>query len=168
MGRTMGKNAEMKAADTFAGTTQKGRSARRRAREYALQGIYAWLIQRAGANDGLGVIEAHIREDADFAQADSHWFTTLLHGVPPAADALREQFAPHLDRPVQELSPIEHAVLLMGSFELVHHVEIPYRVVLNEAVELTKSFGGTDGFKFVNGVLDKLAASVRPTETRPT
>jgi len=150
-----------------------GRSARRRAREYALQGIYAWLIQQNGAGGvedgsgaGLGMIEAHVREDADFGEADALWFTTLLHGVPAAAVNLREQFAPHLDRPVQDLSPIEHAVLLMGSFELIQHPEVPYRVVINEAVELTKSFGGTDGFKFVNGVLDKLAAAVRSTEIR--
>ena len=72
--------------------------------------------------------------------------------------------APHLDRPIVELSPIEHAVLLIGTFELKSHIEIPYRVVINEAVELAKSFGGTDGFRYVNGVLDKVAAQVRPTE----
>jgi len=156
-------------ADRSAAAPKTGRSARRRAREYALQGIYAWLIQQNGAGgveDGLGVIEAHVREDANFGEADALWFTTLLHGVPAAAVNLREQFAPHLDRPVHDLSPIEHAVLLMGSFELIHHPEVPYRVVINEAVELTKSFGGTDGFKFVNGVLDKLATAVRSTEMR--
>jgi len=143
-----------------------GRSARRRAREYALQGIYAWLIQQDGSGlDDLGAIEAHLREDEGFDEADSAWFATLLHGVPREAATLRNQLAPHLDRNVQTLSPIEHAVLLMGSFELTHHVEVPYRVVINEAVELTKSFGGTDGFKFVNGVLDKLALKLRSTET---
>ena len=70
----------------------------------------------------------------------------------------------HIDRPLEELSPVEHAILLLGAFELSNHIEIPYRVVINEAVELTKSFGGIDGHKFVNGVLDKLAAKLRPVE----
>jgi N utilization substance protein B len=82
------------------------------------------------------------------------------------APALREQFSPYVDRPLVELSPIEHGILLIGSFELIHHVEVPYRVAINEAVELAKSFGGTDGFKFVNGVLDKLAAQARAAELR--
>jgi N utilization substance protein B len=84
------------------------------------------------------------------------------------AASLRDKFAPFIDRPLAELSPIEHGILLIGSYELVYHVEVPYRVAINEAVELAKSFGGTDGFKFVNGVLDKLAAQVRAPETRAT
>ena len=79
------------------------------------------------------------------------------------APTLRERFTP-VDRPLAELSPVEHGILLIGSFELIHHVEVPYKVAINEAVELAKSFGGTDGFKFVNGVLDKLAADVRAHE----
>ena len=81
-----------------------------------------------------------------------------------SADSLREHFAALLDRPVPDLSPVEHAALLVGSFELLHHPEIPYRVVINEAVELAKTFGGTDGFRYVNGVLDKVAARLRPAE----
>lgn len=150
---------------TPAGARPNGRSARRRAREFALQGIYAWLIRRDDSDD-MGVIDAHIRDDEDFHEADVAWFKTLLYGVPREADSLREQFAPHLDRAVDELSPVEHAILLIGSYELVHHVEVPYKVAINEAVELAKSFGGTDGFKFVNGVLDKLAAEVRATEVQ--
>ena len=79
---------------------------------------------------------------------------------------MRKRFTPFIDRPLTELSPIEHGILLIGSFELVHHIEVPYKVAINEAVELAKSFGGTDGFKFVNGVLDKVAAQVRPTEIK--
>ena len=75
-------------------------------------------------------------------------------------------FHAHVDRPLAELSPVEHGILLIGSFELIHHVEVPYKVAINEAVELAKSFGGTDGFKFVNGVLDKLAADVRAHEVQ--
>lgn len=140
------------------------RSPRRRAREFALQGVYAWLVHR-DPNDHSGLdIQAHLRDNDSFAQADAAWFKTLIEGVTHDAENLRVQFAPYIDRPIDELSPVEHAILLMGSYELVHHVEVPYRVAINEAVELAKSYGGTDGFKFVNGVLDKLAAQVRSTE----
>jgi N utilization substance protein B len=140
------------------------RSARRRAREFALQGIYAWLLRGDESTVEAGEIDAHIRDDKEFPEADVSWYNTLLHGVLREAPALRERFMPHVDRPLEELSPVEHAILLIGSFELVHHIEVPYKVAINEAVELAKSFGGTDGFKFVNGVLDKMAADVRPVE----
>jgi N utilization substance protein B len=149
-----------------AASRQKARSARRRAREFALQGVYAWLLRgEAGAQDA-GAIDAHIRDDDEFQEADAAWYKTLLHGVFREAPALRERFMPHVDRALDELSPIEHGILLLGSFELVHHLEVPYKVAINEAVELAKSYGGTDGFKFVNGVLDKMAADVRPDEVR--
>lgn len=140
------------------------RSARRRAREFALQGIYAWLLRGAQGLDELGEIDAHVRDDEHFSEADIQWYQTLLQGTVSNAEALRERFKPYVDRPINELSPIEHAILLIGSFELVHHIEVPYRVAINEAVELAKSFGGTDGFRFVNGVLDKLAAEARAAE----
>lgn len=142
------------------------RSARRMAREFALQGIYAWLLRGAQGLDELGEIDAHVRDDEHFGEADIQWYQTLLQGTVSNADDLRERFKPYVDRPLAELSPIEHAILLIGSFELVHHIEVPYRVAINEAVELAKSFGGTDGFKFVNGVLDKLAADLRPLEVQ--
>jgi N utilization substance protein B len=140
------------------------RSARRRAREFALQGVYSWLLKGGVGNQDAGEIDAHVRDADDFSEADAQWFKTLLHGVIREAPALRERFSPFVDRPLVELSPVEHGILLIGAYELVHHVEVPYRVAINEAVELAKSFGGTDGFKFVNGVLDKLAADVRPSE----
>lgn len=140
------------------------RSARRRAREFALQGVYAWLLRGDESTGEAGEIDAHLRDDPEFHEADMAWYSTLLHGVMREAPALRERFMPYVDRPLAELSPIEHAILLIGSFELVNHVEVPYKVAINEAVELAKSFGGTDGFKFVNGVLDKMAADVRSTE----
>ena len=142
------------------------RSARRRAREFALQGVYAWLVR---GDDGLqeaGDIDAHIRDSEDFSDADAEWYKTLLHGVLRDAPTLREGFMPHVDRPLAELSPVEHGILLIGCYELHNHIEVPYKVVINEAVELAKSFGGTDGFKFVNGVLDKLAADLRPLEVQ--
>ena len=107
-----------------------------------------------------------MRDEEEFELADAQWFQTLLHGAIKDATSLREQFTPFIDRPLVELSPIEHGILLIGSFELVHKVDVPYKVAINEAVELAKSFGGTDGFKFVNGVLDKLAAQVRAVEVK--
>ena len=145
---------------------QPPRSARRRARELALQGIYAWLLRGGEGSQDAGEIAAHLHDEDEFALADAVWFQTLLHGVMRDAPALREKFSPYVDRPLVELSPIEHGILLIGAFELVSHVEVPYRVAINEAVELAKSFGGTDGFKFVNGVLDRLAAEVRTAEIR--
>ena len=140
------------------------RSARRRAREFALQGVYAWLVRGDESLRDAGEIDAHIRDNDEFLEADASWYKTLLHGVMAQAPDLRERFRPYIDRNIDELSPIEHGILLIGSYELVNHIEVPYRVAINEAVELAKSFGGTDGFKFVNGVLDKMAADVRPVE----
>ncbi|OZI17118.1 N utilization substance protein B [Bordetella genomosp. 7] len=154
------------AADSAAQARANARSARRRAREFALQGVYAWLLRGGEGTQDAGEIDAHLRDADDFSEADAQWFKTLLHGVLREAPNLRERFAPYIDRPLNELSPVEHGILLIGSYELVHHVEVPYKVAINEAVELAKSFGGTDGFKFVNGVLDKLAADVRATEVQ--
>ncbi|HUH40721.1 MAG TPA: transcription antitermination factor NusB [Castellaniella sp.] len=142
------------------------RSARHMAREFALQAVYAWVLRGDAGLDELGEIDAHVRDGDGFPEADIQWYQTLLQGTALQADALRERFKPYIDRPLIELSPIEHAILLIGSYELIHHIEVPYRVAINEAVELAKSFGGTDGFRFVNGVLDKLAAEVRAAEVQ--
>jgi len=138
----------------------KNRTPRHRAREFALQGIYEWLL----SNEDAGAIEAHIREAHGFDKADAEHFDSLLYGAIKGVTELRAGLAPLIDRPLDQLSPVEHAALLIGAFELKNHLEIPYKVVINEAVELTKSFGGVDGHKYVNGVLDKLAAKVRSTE----
>jgi N utilization substance protein B len=138
----------------------KSRTPRHRAREFALQGLYQWLLN----GEDAGAIEAHIREAHGFDKADAAHFDALLYGSIAQAGALREELAPLIDRPLAQVSPIEHVALLIGAFELKNHLEIPYRVVINEAVELTKSFGGIDGHKYVNGVLDKLAARVRSVE----
>jgi N utilization substance protein B len=138
----------------------KSRSPRHRAREFALQGLYQWLLN----NEDAGAIDAHIREAHGFEKADREHFDALLHGAIKQSIQLREEIAPLIDRTIAELSPIEHAALLIGAYELKNHIEIPYRVVINEAVELTKSFGGQDGHKYVNGVLDKLASKLRATE----
>ncbi|MHA6895624.1 transcription antitermination factor NusB [Ralstonia pseudosolanacearum] len=136
------------------------KSARRRARELALQGLYQWLLNR---NDP-GVVEAHLHDAQGFNKADRAHFDALLHGAIREEATLTESFTPFLDRPVAELSPVERAALLVGAYELVHCVDIPYKVVINEAVELAKTFGGVEGYKYVNGVLDKLAAQVRAEE----
>jgi len=157
-----------KTRSTSAETPPRGnaRSARRRARELALQGVYAWLLRGDESLRDAGEIDAHIRDTEGFSDADAAWYQILLHGVLKQAVDLRGRFMPYVDRTISELSPIEHAILLIGSYELVNHIEVPYRVAINEAVELAKSFGGTDGFKFVNGVLDKVAIDVRPVEIK--
>lgn len=138
----------------------KNRTPRHRAREFALQGLYQWLLNQ----DDAGAIDAHIRAAHGFAKADAEHFDALLHGTIRHADHLRAGLAPLIDRPVDQLSPVEHAALLIGAYELQNHPEIPYKVVINEAVELTKSFGGAEGHRYVNGVLDKYAAALRKTE----
>lgn len=138
----------------------KNRTPRHRAREFALQGLYQWLMSQEDA----GVIDAYIRNAHGFEKADREHFDALLHGTIRDATHLRAEIVPYIDRAMDQLSPIEHAALLIGAFELKHHIEIPYKVVINEAVELAKSFGGIDGHKYVNGVLDKLASSLRATE----
>ncbi|MCU0765047.1 MAG: transcription antitermination factor NusB [Burkholderiaceae bacterium] len=140
-----------------------GRSARRRARELALQGIYEWLVGR----QELAAVEGHLMDSEGFDKADRQHLREVLHGVIDDADALRAQFVEFIDRRPEQLSPVEHGILLIGTYELRQRPEIPYRVVINEAVELAKSFGGTEGFKYVNGVLDKVAARLRPHEAQP-
>jgi transcription antitermination protein NusB len=136
------------------------KSTRRRAREFALQGLYEWQISQADVK----IVDAHMREQDGFARCDTEHFDALLHGCIGEAAALDELIARHADRKTTLLSPVEHAVLLIGTYELKHCVQIPYRVAINEAVELAKSFGGTDGHKYVNGVLDKAAIELRAVE----
>jgi len=136
------------------------KSPRRRAREFALQGLYQWQI---GGSDETA-IEAHMGDIAGFQKADGEFFVGLLRGVVAQHEALREQLQTYLDRPFKELSPVEACILLAGAYELAHYPQTPYRVIINEAIELAKDYGGTDGHKYVNGVLDKLAAKLRPIE----
>ena len=141
-----------------------GKAARRRAREFALQGIYQWLL----SGNSVPVIEEHIEQATGFDKADREFFVGLMRGAVEQIDELQAEFAPFIHREVHELSPVERAILLLATFELKHHMEIPYRVVINEAIELAKSYGGTDGHRFVNGVLDKLAAHLRAIEVDAT
>ena len=138
------------------------KSSRRRSREIALQGLYEWLL--SGSEPAL--IEAHMREQDGFDKCDKAHFDMLLHGCIAEAADLDAVLVRHVDRKTSLLSPIEHGVLMIGVYELKHCVDIPYRVAINEAVELAKSFGGTDGHKYVNGVLDKTAADLRAVEVQ--
>jgi len=136
------------------------KSPRRRAREFALQGVYQWLLSQAA----LTSIESQLGDVGGFDKCDRELFLGLLRGTIGNAGDLHIAFAPYIDRPLNELSPIERGILLISTFELVHRPETPYRVIINEAIELAKGYGGTDGHKFVNGVLDKLAFKLRPVE----
>ena len=135
-------------------------SPRRRSREFALQGIYQWQYTGAKASQVL----KNLSELDGFAQADADFLEAELAGAIDAADELRSRLEPLADRKWEEISPVEKGILLIGAWEMVHQPEIPYRVTINEAIELGKKFGGTDGHKYVNGVLDRLAASVRGDE----
>ena len=135
-------------------------SPRRRAREFVLQGLY----QRQLSDNSGTAIRAQLAEAAGFPKADQPYFNDLWKGVNADYEALVEALSPHLDRRAAELSPIERAILVIAAWELRERLEIPCRVVINEAIELAKSYGGTDGHRFVNGVLDKLAATVRASE----
>ena len=133
---------------------------RRRSREIALQGIYQWIYTGAPAEQVL----KDLSEMEGFATADREFLEEELRGTIAQAASLQEVLAPFVDRKWAEMSPIERAILLIGAWELVHKQEIPYRVTINEAIELGKRFGGTDGHKYVNGVLDRLAGEVRASE----
>ncbi len=141
-------------------TKASEKSARTRAREFALQGLYQHLVGRNEAAD----VDVFTRDLSGFHKADSAHYDALLHGCIAQASELDAHLSPLLDRPLAELSPIEHAVLWIGAYELQHCPDIPWRVVLNECIELAKTFGGTDGYKFVNGVLNRLAPQLRPEE----
>jgi N utilization substance protein B len=136
------------------------KSPRRRSREFALQGVYQHLL----SGNSAPRVEEHAESVDGFSKADDTLYRTLLRGTLEELDELSALIAPLLDRKPGELSPVERAILLMGAYELKSHLEVPYRVVINEAIELAKAYGGTDGHKYVNGVLDKLAGQLRAVE----
>lgn len=136
------------------------KSDRSRAREFALQALYQVLV---GKNE-VTEVDAFTRDLAGFSKADSVHFDALLHGCAEQAAMLDALILPLLDRKLTEISPVEHAVMWIGSYELQHCLDVPWRVVLNECVELAKEFGGTDGHKYVNGVLNGLARQLRQAE----
>ncbi len=149
---------------------KRGPNPRRVSRERVLRALYLWQIAGGDYASLLVQVERYEPEekeaagDAELTKPHSGFLRELLDGVLKQAASLDAALEPHLDRPVIELSPIEHAILLIGAFELIHTFNVPYKVCINEAVELAKMYGGTDGHKFVNGVLDKLAQVARQVE----
>jgi transcription antitermination factor NusB len=135
---------------------------RRSARRFALQALYQWTMAGASANE----IEAQFRVDNDMSRTDLPLFSELLRGVSSGSTELDAAFRPFLDRPLSDLDPVELSVLRIGAYELIHRPQVPYRVVINESVELAKVFGATESHKYVNGILDKLAQRVRAAEIR--
>ncbi len=136
------------------------KSGRTRAREFALQALYQHLV---GGNEA-GDIDTFTRDLIGFHKADAVHFDALLHGCLESAEALDALITPHLDRKMAEISPVEHAVLWIGAYEFKNCLDVPWRVVINECIELAKAFGGTDGHKWVNGVLNQLAPQLREHE----
>ena len=133
---------------------------RREARKLATQALYQWHM----AQHSLNEIEAQFRVDNDFSGVDGAYFHDILTGVARQKTELDESFAPFLSIPLEELDPVELAILRLSTYELKNRVDVPYKVVINEGIELAKVFGATDGHKFVNGVLDKAAPVIRPNK----
>jgi len=136
------------------------KSARTRSREFAMQALYQHFVGR----NTVDSIDLFTRDLVGFHKADSAHYDALLHGCIDQAAQLDAAITPLLDRPMAEISPVEHSVLWIGAYEFKNCLDVPWRVVLNECIELAKAFGGTDGHKYVNGVLNKLAPSLRASE----
>ena len=134
---------------------------RSRARSLAIQAIYQWQM----AGQDVGAIISHFLLEQDAKKFDSDYFSELVRAVPARVDELDNALEPCVDRALDAVDPVERAILRLGAYELIEHPEIPYRVVINEAVELAKTFGAEKGHRYVNGVLDKAARTIRPLET---
>ncbi|MEM7249868.1 MAG: transcription antitermination factor NusB [Pseudomonadota bacterium] len=132
--------------------------ARRRARRAALQALYQWQM----TSDESREIIRQFLDEPKMSRADIEYFKALVYGVTQAATELDQQFEDTLDRPLAQIDPIEHAILRIGTFELLERIEVPLRVVINEGVELAKTFGGEQSHRYINGILDKLATKLRP------
>lgn len=131
------------------------------ARRLTVQALYQWLVNETAPDTVL----KEFREMPDgLGRADPEYFSELLRGTVQEAATLTTMIVPHIDRPLNQLDPVEYAVLLLGAYELANRPEVPWRVVVNEAVNLAKVFGAEDGYKFVNGVLDRIARAARPDE----
>ena len=135
-------------------------ASRRKARHYALQALYQWQM----ASQPLNVIEAQFQTDYDMKNVDKAFFHELLHNIPAKLSELQAAFEPHLDRQLDDLDPIELCLLYMGCYELLCRIDVPYKVAINETVNLAKRFGATDGYRYINGVLDQVATTRRELE----
>ena len=135
---------------------------RRKAREFALRALYQWQV----TGQDVGDVVTQYLAGSDVRKFDVPYFQELVRGVPTHLDELDANLSPLLDRPVEQVDLVERAVLRLGAYELQHHTEIPFRVVINEAVELAKRYGAEQGHRYINGVLDRLARALRPYERR--
>ena len=136
--------------------------ARHKARSRAVQAIYDWQVSGNDVRD----VEEYFLTEQNMKKTDVEYFSELLHGIPSHLSELDGHLQPILDRPLEEVDPVEKAILRIGVYEFVHRMDVPYRVVINEAVELAKDFGAEDGHKYVNSILDKLAAKLRAVEVK--
>lgn len=134
---------------------------RKRARQYLVQALYQWDLNETSPLD----IELHFQEDMDLSRIDRPYFTQLLNGIVNHVSTLDQHIKQELDRPMEELNPVELAVLRLASYELIYLTDIPFKVIINEALDLTKLFGAEEGYKYVNGVLDSLVKKIRPVES---
>jgi N utilization substance protein B len=135
-------------------------SARRKARRFAMQALYEWAI----AQNPMFEIEARYRVDNDMHKVDLEYFHELIHEIVKQVEAIDDAFLPHLDRKFHELDHVERAILRIGTYELLHRLDVPYKVVINEGIELAKDFGATESHRYVNGVLDEVAKQHRKVE----
>lgn len=137
-------------------------SLRKRSRALLVQALYQWQVARADLNS----IEAEFHADNDMQRVDLEYFHELLHGIPARLDDIDGAFESHLDRLITELDPVSLAILRLSTYELLYRIDVPYKVVINEGVDLTKKFGPTDAYKYVNGILDRVSAATRAIEFR--
>jgi N utilization substance protein B len=137
-------------------------SARKKARQLLVQALYQWQVS---ASD-IGVIETEFFTDNNMAKVDTEFFRELLHGIPGKLDEIDGAYEPHLDRKSKDLDPISRAILRVGTYELSFRIDVPYKVAINEAVNLAKKFGPTDAYKYINGILDKVATAKRAVEIK--
>lgn len=145
------------------GTPNLSHSRRGLARRVTVQAVYQWLLNEA---EPAALLKQFREQDEGLGRADPAYFEELLNGIVEHATELTMAIAPHLDRPIAQIDPVEHAILLLAAYELQHRPDVPWKVAVNESVNLAKMFGAEDGYKFVNGVLDKLAHALRPQEVR--
>ena len=136
--------------------------ARARSRRFALQALYQWDL----SGMDLAEIQRQFAEAEDFGRADRDYFIELLKSVPARLESIDRDITEYLDRPMEQVDPVERAILRIATYELLYRIDVPYRVILNEAITLTRKFGAEQGHAFVNGVLDKLAHKLRPDEYR--
>lgn len=135
-------------------------AARRKARRFAMQALYEWAI----SGNAMHEIEARYRVENDMHKVDLDYFHELIHEIVKDCDAIDDAFMAHLDRKFHELDHVERAILRIGSYELLKRLDVPYKVVINEGIELAKDFGATDSHKYVNGILDEVAKQQRKIE----